>query len=146
MFTYNLQSVLEYRQSIEEQKLTAFSDAERNLQQEKELLQGIREQQKALVEELKALKDKECDSRDISLTLKYAEELQKRENRQIEAVRKATVVSEEKRKELLEAVKKRKMMETHKEHQFQEYKTDLIAAERRETDDISIQRFARRDQ
>jgi flagellar FliJ protein len=145
VFTYNLQSVLEYRQSIEEQKLTAFSDAERNLQREKHLLQEIREQQRGLVDELKALKNRECDSRDIALTLKYSEELQKQENRQIETVRKATGVFEEKRKELLEAVKKRKMMETHKEHQLQEYKTDLIAAERRETDDMSIQRFSRRE-
>jgi len=145
VFTYNLQSVLEYRQSIEEQKLTAFSDAERKLQREKDLLQEIREQQRGLVDELKALKNKECDSRDIALVLKYSEELQKQENRQSEAVRKAAGVFEEKRRELLEAVKKRKMMETHKEHQFQEYKTDLIAAERRETDDISIQRFSRRE-
>jgi flagellar FliJ protein len=146
MFTYNLQSVLEYRQSIEEKKLTEFSEAERNLQKEKDRLKGIREQQQALVEELKALKDRECNSRDIALFLKYAEELQKKENRQIEVVREATAAFEEKRKELLEAVKKRKMMETHKDHQFQDYKSDLIAAERRETDDISIQRFARREQ
>jgi len=38
------------------------------------------------------------------------------------------------------------MMETHKDHQFQDYKADLISAERRESDDISIQRFTRRDQ
>ena len=146
MFSYNLQSVLEYRQSIEEKKLTAFSESDRNLQKEKDCLNRIREQQQALVEELKALKNRECDSRDIGLSLKYTEELQKRENKQVEVVREATAVFEEKRKELLEAVKKRKMMETHKDHQFQEYKTDVIATERRETDDMSIQRFARREQ
>jgi flagellar FliJ protein len=146
MFNYNLQSVLEYRQSIEEKILTEFSETERNLQKEKDRLSGIREQQQALVDELKALKNRECNSRDIALSLKYTEELQKRENKQIEVVREATVAFEEKRENLLEAVKKRKMMETHKEHQFQEYKTDLISAERRETDDISIQRFARREQ
>lgn len=146
MFNYNLQSVLEYRQSIEEKKLAEFSESERNLQKEKELLNGIREQQQALVEELKALKNRACDSRDVAQSLTYTEELQKRENRQIEVVREATVACEEKRKELLEAVKKRKMMETHKEHQFQEYKADLILAERRDTDDLSIQRYARREQ
>jgi flagellar protein FliJ len=146
MFTYNLQSVLEYRQRIEEKILAEFSESERNLRKEKELLNGIREQQQALVEELKALKDRACDSRDVAQFLTYTEELQKRENRQIEVVREATVAFEEKRKELLEAVKKRKMMETHKEHQFQEYKADLILAERRDTDALSIQRFARREQ
>jgi flagellar protein FliJ len=146
MFTYNLQSVLEYRQNIEEKKLTEFSEAERNLQKEKDRLNGIREQQQTLVEELKALKNRECDSRDIALSLKYTEELQKRENRQIEVVQEATAAFEEKRRELLEAVKQRKMMETHKDHQFQDYKADLISAERRESDDISIQRFTRRDQ
>jgi flagellar FliJ protein len=146
MFTYSLQSVLEYRQSIEEKKLTEFSETERNLQKEKDRLKGIRDQQKRLVEELRALKDRECNSRDITLSLTYMEELQKRENLQIEVVREATAAFEEKRMELLDAVKKRKMMETHKEHQFQDYKADLISAERRETDDISIQRFARREQ
>jgi flagellar protein FliJ len=146
MFTYNLQSVLEYRQRIEEKILAEFSESERNLRKEKELLNGIREQQQALVEELKALKDRACDSRDVARFLTYTEELQKQENRQIEVVREATVAFEEKRKELLEAVKKRKMMETHREHQFQEYRADLILAERRDTDDLSIQRFARREQ
>lgn len=146
MFTYNLQSVLEYRQNIEEKKHMEFSDAERNLQKEKDRLSEIREQQHALVEELKALKNRECDSRDIALSLKYREELQKRENRQIEVVQEATAAFEEKRKDLLEAVKQRKMMETHKDHQYQDYKADVISAERRETDDISIQRYTRRDQ
>jgi len=145
MFTYNLQSVLEYRQSLEEKKLTEFSGQERILRREKEILKGIREKQQILVEELRALKDKECTSRDIALSLAFMEELQKRENRQIEVVREATALFEEKRKDLLEAVKKRKMMEIHKEYQFREYKADLVLSERRETDELSIQRFVRRE-
>ena len=146
MFTYNLQTVLDYRQNIEEQKLAMFSEAERSLQQEKEALQGIRDQQKALVEELKALKDRECCSRDIALAMTFAEALKKREERQIEAVRGKAAVLEAKRRELFEAVKQRKMMEMHKDHQYQEYKSDLISSEQRESDDISIQRYARREQ
>jgi flagellar FliJ protein len=146
MFTYNLQSVLDYRHNVEEQKLTAFSDAERNLQREKELLAGIKDQQQDLVEELRALKDRECNSSDVAMSLKYAEELQKREKRQIEVIREATAVFEAKRKELIEAVKQRKMMEIHKDHQFQEYKSDLILSERRESDDLSVQRYVRREQ
>jgi len=145
MFNYNLQSVLEYRQNIEEKKLTEFSGQERVLQGEKEILEGIRVKQKMLVEELKTLKDRECNSRDIALSLAFMEELQKRENRQIEVVREATALFEEKRTELLEAVKKRKMMEIHKEYQFREYKADLVLSERREADDLSIQRFVRRE-
>jgi len=145
MFTYNLQSVLEYRQSIEEKKLTDFSVQERVLQKEKENLKEIREKQRLLVEELKARKDKECDSRDIVLSLAFMDELQKRENRQLDVVREATALFEEKRKDLLEAVKKRKMMEIHKEYQFREYRADLALSERRATDDLSIQRFVRRE-
>ncbi|NLN59575.1 MAG: flagellar export protein FliJ [Deltaproteobacteria bacterium] len=144
MFIYSLQSVLEYRQSIEKEKLTEFSDAERNLHDEKRRLQEIGEHRAELAGDLRALQDKACNSRDIVLILKYSEELQRREQRQMEIVREAALVFEERRKDLLEAVKKRKMMETHKEHRHQEYKTDLIAAERRETDDMSIQRFSRR--
>ncbi|MBN1547768.1 MAG: hypothetical protein JW902_14045 [Syntrophaceae bacterium] len=146
MFTYNLQTVLDYRQSIEEQKLTVFSEAERSLQQVKEVLQEIRDQQKALVKELKALKDRECRSRDIGLVLSFAEELKKREEQQIEVVRETTAFFEAKRQELLEAVKQRKMMEIHKDHQYQEYRSDLISSERRESDDLSIQRYTRREQ
>ncbi|HOO41803.1 MAG TPA: hypothetical protein PK425_01385 [Syntrophales bacterium] len=145
MFNYNLQSVLEYRQNVEEKKLTEFSGQERILRREKEVLKGIREEQQRLVEDLRALKDKECDSRDVALILTYVEELQKREYRQIGVIREATAIFEEKRKELMEAVKKRKMMEIHKEHRFREYRADLILSERRETDDLSIQRFVRRE-
>ncbi len=145
MFTYNLQSILDFRQNTEEKKLTALAATEQHLRQEEHRLQDIRDQHKALIEALKALKDKQCDSREIALSMNFAEVLQKQEKRQTEVVRKAAALCDEKRRELLEAVKQRKMMEIHKEHRYQDYKAERTLSERRETDDLSIQRYIRRE-
>jgi flagellar export protein FliJ len=75
----------------------------------------------------------------------YADELQSQEKKQHFVVQKERILLEEKRKILLEAVTKRKMLETHRQKQFEVYQTDQMMTERRQIDEIAVQRFAKRE-
>jgi len=146
MFTYKLKSVLEYRKNIEEQKLAEFSAQERNMRAAEEILQNIGKGRERLSEELKGLQNIRCHGRDIVLMMNYADELQNREKKQQFVVQKERILLEEKRKLLLEAVIKRKILETHRQKQFEAYNADQILAERCNADEIAVQRFAKREQ
>jgi len=146
MFKYKLKSVLEYRKNIEEQKLVEFSDQERNLRKEEEALRNIGKEREKLSEELKGLQNIRCDGSDIVLMMNYADELQNREKKQQFVVQKERILLEEKRKLLLEAVTKRKILEAHRQKQFEAYNANQILAERRNADEIAVQRFVKREQ
>jgi len=146
MFTYKLESVLEYRKNMEEQKLAEFSSQEQNLRKAEDALQSISDEREKLSEELKGLQNMSCDGRDIALMMTYADELQNKEKKQQFVVQKERILLEEKRQLLFEAVTKRKILEAHRQKQFETYRTDEILAERRQTDEIAIQRFVKREQ
>lgn len=146
MFTYKLESVLEYRKNIEEQKLVEFSAQEQHLRKTEDILRNIGEERERLSGELKGLQNIKCDGRDITLMMGYADELQSREKKQQFVVQKERILLEEKRKLLFEAVTKRKILEAHRQKQFEAYQADQILAERRNADEIAIQRFVKREQ
>ena len=146
MFIYRLKSVLEYRKNIEEQKLADFSTQEQNLRKAEEVLQSIGEERVKLSKELRNLQNMRCDGRDIVFMMIYADELQNREKKQQFIVQKERILLEEKRKLLFEAVTKRKILEAHRQKQLEAYQVDQILVERREIDEIAIQRFAKREQ
>jgi flagellar export protein FliJ len=145
MFVYKLNSVLEYRKNIEEQKLLEFSAQEQNLRNAEEILQNIGKERKKLFEDLKGLQNVKCHGDDIASMMAYADELQRGAKKQQFAVQKERILLEEKRKVLLEAVTKRKMLETHRQKQLEAYLADQILAERRTTDEIAVQRFVKRN-
>jgi flagellar export protein FliJ len=146
MFVYKLNSVLEYRKNIEEQKLLEFSTQEQNLRNAEEILHNIGKERKKLSEELKYLQNVTCHGDDIVFMMTYAYELKNRAKKQQFIVQKERILLEEKRGILLEAVTKRKMLETHRQKQLEAYLADQILAERRATDEIAVQRFVKREQ
>jgi len=146
MFTYKLKSVLEYRKNMEEQRLTEFAAQERAWRAAENILLNIGKEREKLSEELKDLQNLTCSGHDIALMLAYADELQRREKQQQFVVQREYILLEEKRKILLEAVTRRKILEAHRQKQFEAYQADQILMERRQTDEIAIQRFAKRKQ
>ncbi|MDR2861115.1 MAG: flagellar export protein FliJ [Syntrophobacterales bacterium] len=145
MFTYKLKSVLEYRKNIEEQKLVEFSAQERNLRRAEEVLQNIGEERQGLSQTLKGMQNQKCNGHDVALMLAYADELQNREKKQHFVVQKERFLLEEKRKNLLEAVTRRKILEAHQQKQFEAYQGDQLLAERRQSDETAVQRFVKRE-
>lgn len=144
MFVFKLQSVLNYRQSIEETKLRDFAAGQKRLQQEQNLLSELRDKKALLLLEWKALLDKTFNAADISLYHAYHEFFKGKEIIQIEVVHQAGEAVNRLREVLLEAVRDRKVMDNLSEKQFQVYQKDMAATERRFADETAVMRFVRK--
>lgn len=144
MFTFKLQSVLNYRQSIEEKKLLEFAAGQKRLEQEKDRLSEIREEKAMLLAQLKALQGNTFHSADISLYHGYHEIFKEKEILQLEIVHQAGEAVNCLRQALLEVVQKRKVMDNLSEKQRQDYQKKMAAIERGIADETAVMRFIRK--
>ncbi len=144
MFNFDLQSVLDCRKAVEEKLLVEFSEQKRRLEREKEILTRLRKERTLLVELLKKEQGKVQTAADMALSVSCIKRLREREDDQQGLIKEVMIGLEIKREELLEAVKKAKMMETLKTQQLQEYELSIIALERKASDEMAILRFGRK--
>ncbi|MBN2516032.1 MAG: flagellar export protein FliJ [Deltaproteobacteria bacterium] len=143
MFHFKLQPVLDYRKQIEEQLLSEFADAKRRLNYEKERLELLENKKKALIAQLESMSEGDITIADISLCRSYLERIRDDEKCQHEVVLKLDRELEDKRIKLLDAIKKRKILEVIKEKKTEEYRTNLILNERKELDEFGVSRSGR---
>lgn len=143
MFTFKLQSVLNYRQSIEEKKLLEFAEGQKRLELEQDVLSEIREEKTMLFEQLKALQSDTFNAADISLYHGYHEIFKEKEIIQVGIVHQAGQKVNSLREALLEAVQKRKVLNNLSEKQLEDYQKKLAASERGIADETAVMRFIR---
>jgi flagellar FliJ protein len=144
MFTFKLQTVLNYRQSLEETTLLEFAAGQKRLQQEQRTLSEIREKKALLLTQWKALLDKTFPAADISLYHAYHEFFKGKEILQIEVVHQAGEAVNRLREALLAAVRDRKIMDNLSEKQRQAYEKNMAAIERGIADETAVMRFIRK--
>lgn len=75
------------------------------------------------------------------MMIRYIETLQEKENLQRDIISGVAVEVEEKRKELLESVQKRKMIEKLKDKNLEDYQRSLADHDRKVMDEMGITRF-----
>lgn len=141
MFKFRLQTVLEYRKIIEEKMQVRFSETARRLDLENRRLEGIRQERCNMVGILKGLQESARPVKDITLIVNYIDELRTRENRQREVVFDVSKELETKRKDLVESVQKRKILEKLKEKDLEAYHSRLAEQDRKVMDEMGINRF-----
>jgi len=141
MFKFRLQTVLEYRKVLEEKMLLRFSEAVRCLDKEKRQLELLEQEKFNLVGILKDLQKNATPVENITLLVRYIGELQTRENGQWEIIREVSMDLETKRKELLESVQKRKILEKLREKNLEDYQHHLADFDRKVMDEMGITRF-----
>jgi flagellar FliJ protein len=145
MFKFAMQPLLEFRKSIEEKMLLAFAGKARQLEIEKEKLERLRWKRSLLVQRFAEMQREDMNAGDIASLFSYLEHVRMDEQRQEDSVRKTADELDEKRKELLEAVKKRKVIEVLKEKQMKEYMQMLTRKELRRLDEFGIDQFKREE-
>ncbi|MCK9362249.1 MAG: flagellar export protein FliJ [Syntrophales bacterium] len=145
MFAFNLQPVLNYRKTVEEKKLTEFADMQRKLVEEKKLLESICKEKQQIVEQLKNIQQSTFYASDVSFSLAYVGILSEKELIQQKVVARVAVEVERLRRELLETVKDRKMIDIIKEHKLAEFKMGIATLERKAIEETAIQSFARKN-
>jgi flagellar protein FliJ len=144
MFRFRLESVLNARKAFEDTLLREFSEKKRNLEKEAGLLEALKEERRASIECLREMQDREVTAADIGMYVSYIEFLHGRVDSQQAVVVMAQDAVEAKRQEVVEAVKKRKMLENLKKRQRREYEITNELRERKVLDEMSLQGFSRR--
>ncbi|MFB3925576.1 MAG: flagellar export protein FliJ [Syntrophales bacterium] len=141
MFLFKLQSVLDYRKTLEEKCLVEYSDSLKYLEKEKNILETLKRRKEVLMNQFLKMQEGDLNSSEIASYVSFIRHMTDKERGQQAAVRKAEEVVEKKRVELLEAVKKRKVMENLKERKKEEYRSEVEAKERKEMDEFGITKF-----
>lgn len=139
-----MQTVLDVRKSLEEKMVTELSEQQRALQKEEERLRRIEQQKEELIEALRKIQDRKVPVGEIHMQSNGIEQCRRREAAQQETVRDLTRKLDRKREELLEASKKKKVMEICKEKHLDKYETERKAVERTTLDELVITGYNRR--
>ena len=145
MFKFKLQSVLEYRLNVEEKIVGEYSEIRRRLETEKELLKALIKEREGMLNELRQVKSTILRAQDIASRVSYIEAIRLKELNQTNVIHEVAGLVESKRKELVEAVKKRKVLENLRDRQSEEYRKNMSDLEQKNSDEMSVLKFGRRE-
>ena len=141
MFKFKLETLLNYRQILEDSCHQEFSQSKKIWQNQRQALINYNEQWKKCMEELRTIQNKFMSIHEISLYQKYMVKLKHEIFQQAERVRSALDMMEKNREKLLVAQKDKKIMEKIKDKSQKEYMTEQVKIERKFLDEISTLRF-----
>ncbi|MEQ8153037.1 MAG: flagellar export protein FliJ [Smithellaceae bacterium] len=144
MFLFRFQTVLDFRKNVEEKILGEFSEKKRQLEFEELKLQNLMKEWSALLGELKKMQNKAVPVGDIARYVAFIDQVKENENRQKIKIAEVSGQLETKRIELLDAVRKTKIMEKLKQRHAKEYKDDERTLEQKNSDEMSVLKFGRR--
>jgi flagellar FliJ protein len=144
MFIFKMQSVLEYRINMEEKVHNEFSEKKRELDTQRLRMKSLIEERINLIAELRTMQDKPLPADDFAAYISYVEQVRENEKKQKIVIHQAKEQVESKRKELIEAVKQRKIMEKLKQQYAEEYNHNLRDLEQKASDEMSVLKFGRR--
>jgi flagellar FliJ protein len=143
MFNFRLQPVLKYRKQLEERLMLEFADRKRNLDYEKETLKKLRRERADLISRLKKMGESKLSAAHASIYLYYISHIKDEENHREEIICQIEEELEEKRTKLVNASRKRRILEIIKEKKLEEYRLSLISREQKELDESWLLKFGR---
>ncbi|RZB34909.1 MAG: flagellar FliJ protein [Desulfobacteraceae bacterium Eth-SRB1] len=145
MFNFRLQPVLKYRKQLEERIMLEFADKKRNLACEKETLEKLRKGTADLISRLEKMGESKLSAADASIYLSYISHMKDEENYREKIICQIGKELEEKRTKLVNASRKRRILEIVKEKKLKEYRSSLTKGEQKELDEAGIFRTGFRD-
>ncbi len=143
MYRFNLQVVLDYRKRIEEGLQIELSQIQRELEKEKQLFLAYRREKNYYEEELVKREEKEINVNEALLYRDYLRGMRIRIKEQRDIVVKAKGDFDIKQNELLNATKKRKVLEKVKEKEWKRFKENIERRERILVDEVGMRKYQR---
>ncbi len=143
MYRFNLQVVLDYRKRIEEGLQIELSQIQRELEKEKQLFLAYRREKNYYEEELVKREEKEINVNEALLYRDYLRGMRIRIKEQRDIVVKAKGDFDIKQNELLNATKKRKVLEKVKEKEWKRFKENIERRERILVDEVGMRTYQR---
>ena len=142
MFQFDLETVLNYRLQIEEQCQLSLAEAAKSLQVAMDVLEGLRKEKNDLIRHLVRMQENALTSDVIARHFIFIEFLKSKEEKQEAIIINMREEVSAKRQDLLEAVKKRKVMDTLRHKKMAAYISEMAAKERKELDDFTVIKFS----
>jgi len=118
VFKFDMEAVLDYRVQIEEQCQLAFSNAVKCLQSARVVLAELQKERNELIRNFTKIQGKALRADVIQRHFAFIEYLKGNEEEQMTVIRKMEEEANEKRLLLLDAMKKRKVMDTLREKKW----------------------------
>jgi flagellar FliJ protein len=141
MFQFDLEAVLKYRLRIEEQCQLTLAEAAKRLQQAMDVLEGLQKERNNLIRHLAKMQEKAFTSDVIERHFIFIGYLKTKEEKQESIIIEIKEEVSSKRRDLLEAAKKRKAMETLREKKMAAYVSEMATKDRKELDDFAVIKF-----
>lgn len=141
-FRFALENVLKYRKSIEDQEKELLARAMNRVEQEERLSQELDEEKRGFI---KSCNIDQCQIGDMSHRDFYLTSLDKRIKNQQVQLDKAIKVSNNIRIKVVDATAKRKVLESLKDKQLEEYRELLSRAEQKLLDEVGISSYCRKE-
>lgn len=142
-FEFRLQSVLNLREKLENQKELEYGLALKKLERERELERSLRSSRSACVTALAGKIEARIDPEEIARYNEYINVLKDRIAVQIKVVKAAADYAENKRLELVEAMRERKTLERLRENQHEEYIEEEKRDEQKQVDQTVSYKYAK---
>lgn len=143
MFTFPLETLLKHRKFIEESLQKELALFKRSLDDEMKKLEALEKRKAALIDEFHLKLADNPKVWEISMFSDASRHLDLQIKRQKSRVSDAEKLSEQKRQHLLEAMKRRKMLDQLKEKRFDEYQQAIDRKEQEFMNEVAVGRFNR---
>jgi flagellar FliJ protein len=135
-FQFRLQKYLGVKEQIEDQKELEYAKAIRILEEEKQKLAEMRRRRDETVEELRTAVSRSISPFEIRRFNNTIERLKHQIKVQEDRVAAAEAYVEQKRQELVQAMKERKALEIVKDNEHEEFLKEEDRAERKQIDEL----------
>ncbi len=137
-FHFSLQKVLDVRRHREKQRKIELSKANRKLLQEQSELDKLNIEKEAHLNIGSTNGDDTPDLNTLKVNGSYLRQLSEQISAQRTEVKKTEKKTEERREELIEAVKKKKIVEKLRERKMEDYRQDLVKQEQKKDNEAAV--------
>lgn len=145
-FIFKMQNILEIKRKLEDQAKSVYADAIHALEEEKEKLQELEEKRELYEDRLTDMMLESLHIHEICRMENAIEVMKYKIREQNVAVSKAERVVENARQALNAAMIERKTYEKLKEKEFENFKLEVNAQEKKEIDELVSYQFTQRAQ
>jgi len=136
-YSFKMEKVLEYRSSVEKNKVEDYAKINILLSEEKEHLDSLESEYTSNAQR------KAMNVNEMKMHLLYREKLKNQLNSQKKKVDEIETKLEDARGNLIEARKDRKILEKLKEKDKEKFDAEQASREQKELDDLSIMKYAK---
>ncbi|MDR1665385.1 MAG: flagellar export protein FliJ [Clostridiales bacterium] len=144
-FLFRLQPLLGVKEQIESQKEIEYGQALRRLEEERQAKRKLVAQKEEQIVSFRKSLDEDINPADIRRYNNMIERLKQRIMEQDIRIDAAEAYAEKKRLELVEAMKQRKMLDSIKEHRYEDYLQEEKLEDQKLVDQLVSYTYAERD-